>query len=145
MKAILCRPIIGSYFTITLHGTGAVVLFSFKHVNSRLRFDQVKLWVSPNLNNLFIFKVNTIGPGSSSNFILTCRDANFPDAEIVRSKKRGGHGPRAGPGRVQEQRHLGLPREICHCDCISDQIYRKYCTKTKLCLIKITGCYLVFT
>ena len=76
------------------------------------------------------------------------RDANFPDAEIVRSKKRGGHGPRAGPGGVQEQRHLGGPGEICHCDCISDvidQIYRKYCKKNKLCLIKITGCYLVFT
>ena len=48
------------------------------------------------------------------------RDANFQDAEIVRSKKRGGHGPRAGPGGVQEQRHLGGPGEICHCDCISD-------------------------
>ena len=79
---------------------------------------------------------------------INYRDANFPDAEIVRSKKRGGHGPRAGPDGLQEQRHLGGPGEICHCDCIShviDQIYRKYCKKTKLCLIKITGCYLVFT
>ena len=36
-----------------------------------------------------------------------CRDANFPDAEIVRSEERGGHGRRAGPGGVQEQRHFG--------------------------------------
>ena len=58
------------------------------------------------------------------------RDANFPDAEIVRSEECGGHGPRAGPGGVQEQRHFRGPGEICHC--ISDvieQIYRKYCKK----------------
>ena len=36
-----------------------------------------------------------------------CRDANFADAEIVRSYEPGGHGPRAGPGGVQEQRHFG--------------------------------------
>ena len=83
------------------------------------------------------------------NFRITiCRDANFPDAEIVRSEERGGHGPCAGPGGVQEQRHFRGPGEICHC--ISDvieQIYRKYCKKNKLkpCLIKITGCYPVFT
>ena len=76
-----------------------------------------------------------------------CRDANFPDAEIVRSEERGGHGPRAGPGVVQEQRHFGGPGEIRHC--ISDvieQIYSKYCKKKlRPCLIKITGCYLVLT
>ena len=37
----------------------------------------------------------------------SCREANFPDAEIVRCKGRGGHGPRAGLG--------GGPGEICHC------------------------------
>ena len=40
------------------------------------------------------------------------RDANFPDAEIVRSEERGSHGPRAGPGGVQEQRHFGGPGEM---------------------------------
>ena len=75
------------------------------------------------------------------------RDANFPDAEIVRSKELGGHGPRAGPGGVQKQRHFRGPGEICHCiSDVIDHIYRKYCkNKLKPCLIKITGCYLVFT
>ena len=35
------------------------------------------------------------------------RDANFPDAEIVRSEERGGLEPRTGPGGVPEQRHFG--------------------------------------
>ena len=68
---------------------------------------------------------------SGTKYVPT-RNANFPDAEIVRSKKHGGHGPRVGPGGVQEQRHFGGPGEICQCDCISDvidQIYRKYCKK----------------
>ena len=44
----------------------------------------------------------------------TFRDANFPDAEIVRSEERGGHGPSAGPGGVQVQRHFRGPGQICH-------------------------------
>ena len=45
-------------------------------------------------------------PGSPNN-----RDANFPDAEIVRSEERGSLGPHAGPGGVQEQHHFGGPGE----------------------------------
>ena len=44
--------------------------------------------------------------------VFRCRDANFPDAGIVRSEERGSHGPRAGPGGVQEQRHFGGPGEM---------------------------------
>ena len=81
-------------------------------------------------------------------YMISYRDANFQDAEIVRSEERGSLGPRAGPSGVQEQRHIDGPGEICHCiSDVIDQIYRKYCQKNKLtsCLIKITGCYLVFT
>ena len=71
------------------------------------------------------------------------RDANFQDAEIVRSEERRGLEPRAGPSRVREQRHFGGPREICHCISDIQKILQK--NKLKPCLIKITGCYLVFT
>ena len=49
------------------------------------------------------------------------RDANFQDAEIVRSEERRGLGPRERPSAVLEQRHS-----------ISDvinKIYRKYFKK----------------
>ena len=57
------------------------------------------------------------------------RDANFQDAEIVRSEERRGRGPRERPSGVQKQRQIRGPGEICQCHCISDvidQIYRKY-------------------
>ena len=58
------------------------------------------------------------------------RDANFQDAEIVRSEERHGLGPRERPSRVQEQRHFRGLGEICHCiSDVIDQIYRKYCKK----------------
>ena len=72
-----------------------------------------------------------------------CRDANFQDAEIVRSEERRGLEPRAGRSGVQEQRHFGGPGEICHCISDIQKILQK--NKLKPCLIKITGCYLVFT
>ena len=75
--------------------------------------------------------------------LLASRDANFQDAEIVRSEEHRGLGPRAGPSGVQEQRHFGGPREICHCISDIQKILQK--NKLKPCLIKITGCYLVFT
>ena len=71
------------------------------------------------------------------------RDANFQDAEIVRSEEHRGLGPRAGPSEVQEQRHFGGPGEICHCISDIQKILQK--NKLKPCLIKITGCYLAFT
>ena len=71
------------------------------------------------------------------------RDANFQDAEIVRSKERRGLEPREGCSGVQEQRHFGGPGEICHCISDIQKILQK--NKLKPCLIKITGCYLVFT
>ena len=70
------------------------------------------------------------------------RDANFQDAEIVRSEERHGLEPRAGCSGVQEQRHFGGPGEICHCISDIQKILQK--NKLKPCL-KITGCYLVFT
>ena len=79
----------------------------------------------------------------------TIRDANFQDAEIVRSKERHGLGPRERPSAVLEQRHFGGPGELCHS--ISDVINKIYTenisknNKVTSCLIKITGCYLVFT
>ena len=71
------------------------------------------------------------------------RDANFQDAEIVRSEERHGLEPRAGPSGVREQRHFGGPWEICHCISDIQKILQK--NKLKPCLMKITGCYLVFT
>ena len=67
-----------------------------------------------------------------------CRDANFPDAEIVRSEERGGLGPRAGPGGVQEQHHFGGPGEICHCISDDRSDTQKILQKNKLtpCLIR---------
>ena len=58
------------------------------------------------------------------------RDANFQDAEIVRSEERRGLGPRERPSVVLEKRHFGGPGELCHS--ISDvinKIYRKYFKK----------------
>ena len=66
--------------------------------------------------------------GQALQTINISRDANFPDAEIVRSKMRGGHGPCAGPGGVQEQRHLGGPGEICYRSDIQKILQKK--TKT---------------
>ena len=58
------------------------------------------------------------------------RDANFQDAEIVRSEERRGLGPHERPSRVQEQRHFRGLGEICHrISDVIDQIYRKYCKK----------------
>ena len=42
---------------------------------------------------------------------MNSRDANFQDAEIVRSEERRGRGPRERPRGVQEQRHFGGPGE----------------------------------
>ena len=38
------------------------------------------------------------------------RDANFQDAEIVRSEERRGQWPRERPSGVQERRHFGGTR-----------------------------------
>ena len=71
------------------------------------------------------------------------RDANFQDAEIVRSEEHRSLGSRAGPSAVQEQRPFGGPGEICHCISDIQEILQK--NKLKPFLIKITGCYLAFT
>ena len=74
-------------------------------------------YTNPHLCNSFkYFTVQTVH-----------RDANFQDAEIVRSEERRGRGPRERPSGVEEQRHFGRPGEICQFHCISDvidQIYR---------------------
>ena len=57
------------------------------------------------------------------------RDANFQDAEIVRSEKRHGLRPRERPSGVQEQRHFGGPGEYVTVSDVIDQIYRKYFKK----------------
>ena len=60
-----------------------------------------------------------------------CRDANFQDAEIVRSEERHSLGPRERPSRVHEQRHFGDQGKICHCiSDVIDQTYRKYFKKS---------------
>ena len=71
--------------------------------------------------NTFWFDVILVGNKSS-------RDANFQDAEIVRSEEHRGLGPCAGPSGEQEQRHFGVRGEICHC--ISD--IQKILQKNKL-------------
>ena len=59
---------------------------------------------------------------TSINFLAatSCRDANFQDAEIVRSEEGRGLGPRERPSAVLEQGHFGGPGELCHS--ISDVI-----------------------
>ena len=76
----------------------------------------------------FVYDVTT--DGKVDNVKCIPRDANFQDAEIVRSKERRGLGPRERPSAVVEQRHFGGPGELCHS--ISDvinKIYRKYFKK----------------
>ena len=66
-----------------------------------------------------LFKINGLTESIKTQNICNqdgiTRDANFQDAEIVRSEKRRGLRPRERPSGVQEQRHFGGPGELCHC------------------------------
>ena len=57
------------------------------------------------------------------------RDANFQDAEIVRSEKSRSLRPRERPSGVQEQRHFRGPGEYVTVSDVIDQIIQKILKK----------------